>query len=260
MKHILLLTLLAGCPTGDTGAGTLTATWSMLKGDGTPDACPTGAYHTMRVSAAGFVDDFPNTHETPTVGLFDCGAGSGTIELAGGPDYTGIYAVWFEIGDEAGNYTIMKDHHVTRDDSEKLRVDLESGSATAHMPFYPNAGRLNFQWELYATQVMQRLTSCEAGGVDRIEIELENEAMVKTTLTSPCTGDNDGFELGDHMIGGLWKPMPSGDYIVTAKAFSGGAVVSLPRDPNTSGGDLVVHVGDKNAIGGAGLDLELTTR
>jgi hypothetical protein len=263
MKHLLLLTLLAGCPAGNTGAGTITATWDMLKGDGTPDACPTGAYHTMKVSAAGLSDDsgaYPHGAGETTVGLFDCALKTGTLEVPGAPDLNGIYVVWFEIGDEAGNYTIMEDHRVAADDSAKLRVDVTSGTATAHMPFYPNAGWLALQWELYASVAMQRLTSCEAGAVDRIEVELVNEAMVSRTLSFPCTADNEGIALGDHMVGGAYTPMATGDYTVTAKAYSGAAVVSLPRDPNTSGGDLVLHVPDKNGRGGGGLDFDLTNR
>lgn len=263
IKLALAATILTGClPGGDTGAGTITATWDMLKGDGTPDVCPS-SYHTMKVSAAGLSDDsgaYPAGGSETTVGLFECSTGTGTLEVPGGPNLNGIYVVWFEIGSEAGDHILMEDHRVAANDSEKLHVDLTSGSATAHMPFYPNAGWLALQWELYATMAMQRLTSCEAGAVDRIEIALVNEAMVSRTLSFPCTADNEGITLGDHMIGGAYTPMPSGDYTVTAKAYSGGTVVSLPRDPNTSGGDLVMHVGDKNTVGGGGLDFDLTNR
>src|SRR5512140_2854867 len=72
---------LAGCSLSGS-KGTLTATWSLKNINGSPAACTSG-FDTMRVSAFAWNADFDAVEPgvTPIVGLFDCAAGSGTLEL-----------------------------------------------------------------------------------------------------------------------------------------------------------------------------------
>jgi hypothetical protein len=230
-KPLAALALLAGCPNGNTGAGTLTVVWKMQNADGTPAACPAG-YDKMRVSTATYdpEEGYTGAVEDAAVGIFDCAAGSGVLELPGGPDFPGTYQVWLENTDSTGSIVYLTDHHYDEPrDSDTFVIDVSSGSATFEVPIYPTAGWLWLEWSFYGEIIEGNLASCaEAAGADRIEVTATDEAMVTTKFSFTCDGDNgrQGIKLaGARTIGGGMKVLPAQYYTASAIAYQGATEV-----------------------------------
>ncbi len=268
MKHAFLLLVLSGCPTSG-GTGTLTATWSLKNSDGSPGACASG-YDTMKISANAWDKSFeaPDPGGTPFVGLFDCAAGTGTLELPldGTVDDTteiyGKYDVQWSETDSTGGTTVAVD--LQSQLYRSVSVDVSGGSASATATMYQDGGYGWFDWNLYGSQVMDHLDSCAGAGVDTIDVELtEQTTMVVSHLSFPCsnstyTADGAmGVEVDDlYALGAGIAPLPAGDYDYVMRAYAGTTVVGEQNGVE----DLTVEKNNHIGISAYGASIVLTNR
>ena len=106
---------LVGCIGSGSSTGTVTATWSLKNINGSPAACASG-FDTMKVSAFAWSADFDAVEPgvEPVVGLFDCAAGSGTLEVPvdgsiGSVKLNGKFDIQFDETDSTGGTSIATD-------------------------------------------------------------------------------------------------------------------------------------------------------
>ena len=228
---------LVGCTAAGGGTGTLTATWSLKNVDGSPAACASG-FDTMKVSAFAWNADFDAVDPgvTPVVGLFDCAAGSGTMELPldGTIDTTplnGKFDIQFDETDSTGGTSVATDLQSQVDRS--MSVDASGGSASAPVTMYQDGGYAWLDWSLFGMTAQDYLDSCAGAGVDHIDIALtETTSMAVTHLSFPCS-TTDGTVTGAvglpldglDVVGAGIAPMLAGNYTYIATAYAGATVV-----------------------------------
>lgn len=273
MKHASLLVYclasfaLVGCIAGGS-KGTLTATWSLKNIDGSPASCISG-YETMKVSAYYWNADFdaPDPGSVPFVGLFDCAAGTGTVEVPidGAIDsatLNGKYDVRWDETDSTGETSVATDMQSQVDRS--VSVDLSRGAGSAAVTMYQDGGYGWFAWNLFGTTAKDYLSSCAGAGVDKIDIVLtEVTTMAVTHVSFPCsTSDNNATGAIGVPVDGLANvgagiaPMLAGDYTYSATAYAGTTVVGM----STIDEDTQVKVRNHIGIDAAGTSIDLTNR
>ncbi|HEY1814734.1 MAG TPA: hypothetical protein VGG74_20445 [Kofleriaceae bacterium] len=234
--------------------GTFTAAWSVQNVDGSPATCESG-FDTMKVSANPWDDNLggPDPSATPIVGMFDCVAGSGTMQLQidgmlGDAALNGKYDITWEETDSTGNTTVATD--VQSELDYETTVDLSSGAATSSVTMYQDGGYAWIGWALYGMTSTQFLDSCAGAGVDMIGLELtEMTSNAVTNLMFPC-GTSDNTTSGvvgqpvDELdqVGGGVAPVLAGFYTIVATAYASGQAVG------TSDGHDDINVTAPNVI------------
>jgi hypothetical protein len=234
--------------------GTLTAKWSVQNIDGSPASCESG-FETMKVSANPWDanEGGADPGATPIVGMFDCAAGSGTMQLQidgnlGDALLNGKYDVTWEETDSTGNTTVATD--VQSELDYETTVDLSSGAATGSVTIYQDGGYAWIGWILYGMTSTEYLDSCAGAGVDMIGLDLtETTSSAVTHLMFPCgTSDNTttgvvGLPVAElDQVGGGVAPVLAGYYSIVATAYANGQAVG------TSDGDDTITVTAPNVI------------
>lgn len=284
MKRLFPLLFVAACGGGgstspDAGddidaatgghTGTLTASWSIKNVDGTPATCFAG-YPKMLVSGVPWTTEFdgPEPGAAPASGLFDCTAGSGTLQLpidgTFGSDfhYNGKWDITFQQTDSVGQTVVATD--VQSQVDRPVTVDLSGGSASTATTFYQDGGYLWFEWILFGTTAQDYLGSCAGAGVDKIEIVLtEHTSGVVNHVTFPCDipsgkiSGADGVDVeGIHSVGGGIAPIAAGDWDYVATAYAGATAVGT----SSEGEDTVIDPKNHIAIFADLADITLTNR
>jgi hypothetical protein len=259
--------VLVGCTAGG-GKGTLTATWSLKNIDGSPAACMSG-FDTMKVSALAWDASLDSVEPgvTPVVGLFDCAAGSGTLELPldGVIDLAtlnGKFDIQFDETDSTGDTSVATDMQSQIDRSSS--IDASGGSASVAVTMYQDGGYAWLDWTLFGTSAQDYLDSCAGAGVDKIDVALtEITTMAVTQLSFPCaTSDGSvtgavGLPLdGQDVVGAGIAPVLAGDYNYTATAYAGATVVGTQEDVE----DITVAPRNKIGIFADSAAITLTNR
>ena len=248
--------------------GTLHAAWSIQNVDGTAARCPAG-FTTMKVSALAIdAGGVAVGLEDPTIGLFDCAAGTGEVDVViSGPlspgDFNvseGFFAVTFEESTANGDTVTAQD--VRSQMILAPRIDLTSGTGSASATFYQDGGYGWFEWSLFGTQAAAYLQSCASAGVDTVKLDLTNDDdQSVTTLTAPCDGDATviapGVEITDpDVVGMTIRVLKKGNYSAVYSALHGTTVIGTSVDP------VSVQIDDKNKIdfvGAVNSRIDLTT-
>jgi hypothetical protein len=261
---IVFTLALTGCPATEPDAGDdgtdagpeltppqpLTVNWSLKRADGSPDTC-TAPYDKVKVRAVA-VDRFEAPYSMGSVfeKVFDCAAGTGTIELptSGFPEEQCIVDCYGFSGFEAtGKYFVTlwtteasgESYRApspvlerTQESSPRVDLDVSGGPVTHAFTFYPNAGFFIVGWSLYAASDNRDL-SCNASGIDEIRVRLievdSDEAPVPggldVTQAFTCVGDPAlpiPFMEGSSMTSAL----PPLAYRIEVRGFAGGTLVA----------------------------------
>lgn len=243
-RHALLLfavvCLGAGCVAGgetseDDGgtsdpadAGTnptarVTVGWSIKNVDGTAVQCGSN-YNRVKVHAQAYSDVSEGKTGDPFTQLFDCSAGTGTLEVpisgdaeTGGFRATGIngkYDVWITQTEASGQ--------LERQTSQPTyQLDLTTGNKSTTLTLYENGGYHLVNWGQLAAST-GNIISCEAAGVDTVELISLNEATGQTTTNRfPCTGAPHVFAAGFGVSGGgISAPLLAGRYTFSINAYA----------------------------------------
>ncbi|GEM_PF-5944256 len=259
--------LVVGCTTSG-GTGTLTATWSLQNVDRSPAACMSG-YETMLVSAAAWDKNLevPDPGGIPFIGMFDCAAGMGTLELPldGTRDTTeifGKYDIRWDETDAGGGTAVATDMQSKL--GRSTTVDLGGGARSTAVTMYQDGGWGWFEWSLYGMNAQTYLDSCAGAGVDKVEITLtEMTTMAVTHLSFPCSTSDDtaagatGIPVNDlYALGAGIAPVEAGFYTYVATAYAGTTVVGTTDGDHTTGIEALNKISfDPNIV-----EITLTTR
>lgn len=282
MKRILIL--LAACGGGgggntgdDVDAGTdapavvhkatLTANWAIKNADGTPGTCFSG-YPSMKLTAIYWTTEYnaPEGPDAATTKLFDCAAGSGTIELpidavdGYGYHQNGKWDITLEQTDMTGGTVVATDLQSQLD--EPVTVDLNSGAGSMSTTFYQDGGYVWLAWLLYGPTAGDYLHTCAAAGVDKIEFTLtEHFSGVVKHLSFPCDRPDglasgaDGVEIeSPTAVGAGIAPFPAGQWDFTATAYTGTTAVGTSDE----GEDVIVGTKNDISILATSADITLT--
>ncbi len=243
-RHALLLAAVvclgAGCVAGDetsdddagtsdpVDAGTnptarLTVGWSIKNVNGTAVQCGSN-YNRVKLHAQAYSDVSEGKTGDPFTQLFDCSAGTGTLEVpisgdaeTGGfeaRDINGKYDVWITQTEASGQ--------LERQTSQPAyQLDLTTGNKSTSLTLYENGGYHLVSWGQLADSTGD-IVSCEAAGVDTVElVSLNEETQQTTTHRFPCTGAPHVFAAGFGVSGGgISSPLVAGRYTFTMNAYA----------------------------------------
>lgn len=225
-------------PPGDAGTkASLTVTWSIKNVEGTTVPCGT-QYDKIKVHAQAYSAGSGIKTGDPFTKLFDCSAGTGTIELPtsgdadpgnGGfsaTDISGRFDAWISQTEASGELA----RQVSRTTHQ---LDLSTGNKAFTATLYENGGYRLVSWSLLADSTGDPI-SCAASGVDTVELTSVNEATgVSTTNRFPCAGDPYVFATGYAAVGGaISSPLVAGRYTFTISAYSNNTKVGT-SEPDT---------------------------
>jgi len=283
MKRFLLF-LAVGCggsggsagddvapPDGDVTVhqGTLTATWATKNVDGSPASCFSG-YPKMKVTGLYWATEFdqPETGGTPISALFDCAAGTGTMQLPidgpadDGVTYNGKWDITFEQTTSTGDNVIATD--LQSQLGRPTTVDLRGGSGSIATTFYQDGGYVWFDWLLYGPTGGDYIATCAGADVDKIDFALTLHDTTETThITFPCdrpdgltSGANDVEIEGPHSVGGGIAPIKAGEWDYVATAYMGSTVVGT----SAAGEDTIIDPKNHITIFAELADITLTNR
>ena len=256
-RTLLLALALSACGSSDGagGGGTLTVTWKLLDVDGSSASCDP-AFGTMQITTNAF--DTDGTEDgSPQTTSFDCAAGMGVIDLAGGDDLSGMYAVEWAETDSTGENIFMTDA-VSQVADVPLMVDVSSGAATASTTMYPTGGWVWTEWTLEGMQSGTTIGTCADAGVDHVEVTITDTATsVATTVMAGCDAVAADIPLSfPDTVGSIVSPAAPGDYALSVTAFDASgqvvgmssgtgndsATVTAPNKISTIAGRLTIDV------------------
>jgi hypothetical protein len=213
----------------------LTVNWSIKNVDGSAVSCGS-QYTQVKVHAQAYQKDSGIRTGDPFTQLFDCGAGTGSMELplsgdaeTGGfraTDINGRYDVWVSQTEPSGQL----DRQVSL---TTYQLDLSTGNKSATATLYENGGYHLFNWALIAESTGNTIT-CAASGIDTVEVVSLNEATGQTTTNRfPCAGDPNIDPTGYAAVGaGLSSVLLAGRYTFTVNAYANNVKVGS-SEPDT---------------------------
>ena len=252
---LIAAVVLAGCvPLGPEkgGGGTLDVSWEIKNPDGSAASCQPG-YPKMAITTDNFSDNGVEAGEPQTV-VFDCAAGTGTIELPETEGYGSQYKVqWTEV-DETGGTEFMEDAF-SQSVGNPFLVQLVDGHASTSMPLYPTGGWMWVEWHLDSQLTGNDLDTCLGAGVDHLDFELtETTTNAVRTLSAKCEAlDPLGVTQGG--LGSLAAPLLAGDYALAVSAVAGsGEVVGTTTD------SVFVEAPNKLRLSADIIELSITNR
>lgn len=242
--------------------GTLVARWSVDNVDGSDGACAPG-FETMRVSYDPFDARTDATDSNPTATLFPCADGTGIVELPANQNGSGFFAVTLDETDSSGESVYAAD--VDAQLVFYTKVDATDGTGEVATTFYPDGGWLWLEWSLFGSDFGDYLASCEAAGVDRIDIEVFDDLAdvadpAVDSLSFPCTStaatEAQPIAIDTaNSLGGVLLPFAPGQFRMTAKAFAGNDEVGASSAATTT-----VETKNKVLFSPAVLSLDITNR
>jgi cysteine-rich repeat protein len=158
-------------------------------------ACPTG-FDTAAVYSQ-LVDANGTAIGSPTIDLFNCADGTGTIT----PLYQGVYLTWIAITNTNGSLTYAQ--------STSAYVDLSTGDKTFSADIYEDGGYFAWKWNLQGAASNNPLTCAQAGATS---------ADLLSTVTSGTQSYDDVFTCTDGQ--GITSALPAGSYTVSMSALN----------------------------------------
>ncbi len=210
-----------------TNTGAITASWTLSLIAGGAGTCPADT-GTMKVSITA-LDPTGTEDGSPNVGLFDCTAGSGSVDVPHTMDDqdTGTFHVRWDITDATGD-TVTSTDLLTHINAPTVVDTSRSRHATTN--FVVDGAFAWVEWTLSDSSATP-YTSCTDANVDQISVALTDTdgGDHDSTPVFECSATNNrpaGFQTqGEDSVGGALAAVPLGDYGVDATALRASANV-----------------------------------
>jgi hypothetical protein len=214
----------------DGNSGAITASWTLTTlahPSQSGGACPADSA-TMKVTITA-LDNTGTEDGPPNIGLFDCTAGSGSVDVPhtmDGAD-TGTFDVRWDITDSTGDTVVATD--LLTQISAPTVVDTQQSRA-ATTSFLVDGAYVWLEWAI-ADSSDTAFTSCADANVDTISVTLTDSdgSANNGVLMFPCDATNArpaGFETqGEGSIGGALAAVALGDYGLDGTALDGTTTV-----------------------------------
>jgi hypothetical protein len=240
---IFAIATLSGCfflaedPHADTRGGkhTLTINWTLKQPGGAPATCPAGFQHLLLSSTT---EELSGQDQT----LVPCAtSGTQTVELwtsgeyyfqAEGEDAWRVYSYspnYFEI-----IYITDPTGFVVRAQSLPMHLKVDR-DMSIDVEVYPDAGFLLESWGLRSGITGSRVFTCEAVGVDQIELRYRlfmpegTPPAPEKSVRWPCNERHEPYYISDEGVGqGFTPALAADDYEGSLIAYRGG--VEVGRD------------------------------